>query len=305
VSCELGRSKTIELSVLNDLWPQAKHPILAPFLAATKAAFDTEVRPLDYVKDPAAARKTINDYVFKATRERISDLLPPDTVGDDTRLILTNALYLKAEWRDKFEGTDTRDGFFQLADGSKVKVPFMHRQGQYELAEVAGLQVLRLPYVDQEFTFEVALPAKDGALATAEAALRQEGMAAWTAALKVQQVKVSLPRFRLEGSFSLVGHLRAMGLVQATAANQADFSGIDGGLGKLYIGEVVHKTFLDVAEKGTEAAAATAVVMRTGSAMQPMPVFTADRPFAYALRDLTTGLVLFAGRLADPRTQKS
>jgi serpin B len=181
----------------------------------------------------------------------------------------------------------------------------MHRRGEYALAEIEGLQVLRIPYVDQEFAFEVALPARGTPLLTAEAALRPDGMANWTKALKTQTVAVALPRFRVEGSFRLVEALRALGLVQATTGNQADFSGIDGGAGKLYIGEVLHKTFLDVAEKGTEAAAATAVVMKAGSAMRPAASFVADRPFAFALRDLTTGLVLFAGRLCDPRAQKT
>jgi len=172
------------------------------------------------------------------------------------------------------------------------------------LAEVEGVQVLRMPYVDPEFAFDVALPGKGATLANAEASLRPEGAMAWTAALKMQPVAVTLPRFRVEGSFRLTEALRALGLVQATTPNQADFSGIDGGAGRLYIAEVVHKTFLDVAEKGTEAAAATAVVMRAGSAMRPGATFTADRPFAFALRDLNTGLVLFAGRVGDPRPRK-
>jgi serine protease inhibitor len=300
----LRGTKTIELSVVNDLWPQAGHPVVPEFLAATKDAFDTEVRPQDFSKDPMAARKVINDYVARATRQRITDLLPPDAVGPQTRLVLTNALYLKADWRDQFKGSDTHPGTFHLADGTDTTVPMMHRRGQYALAEVNGLQVLRMPYVDGDFAFDIALPAKDKPLAAAETALAPEGVAGWMAAVKVQTVDVTLPRFRVEGSYSLIDHLRAMGLVQATSASSADFGGIDGGAGKLFLSEVVHKTFLDVAERGTEAAAATAAGMDAGGKPRPVTSFTADRPFAFALRDLATGLVLFSGRVADPRSHK-
>jgi serpin B len=301
----LRNTKTIELTVVHDLWPQVGQPLLQDYRTAVWAAFDSRVLPQDYVKDPAGARRTINEYVAKATKERIAELLPADAINTDTRLVLTNAIWLKADWKDQFKAADTHDGAFHLGNGSEATVPMMHRRGEHALAEVDGLQVLRIPYVDQEFAFEVALPARGTPLATAEAALRPDGMANWAKALKTQSVAVALPRFRVEGSFRLVEALRALGLVQATTANQADFSGIDGGAGRLYIGEVLHKTFLDVAEKGTEAAAATAVVMRAGSAMRPAAAFTADRPFAFALRDLTTGLILFAGRLCEPRAQKN
>jgi serpin B len=297
----LHGSRTIEMSLVNDLWPQTGHPLVPEFLAATRAAFDSVVRPQDFRKDPMAARKIINDYVARATKQRITDLLPPDLVGPETRLVLTNAIYLKADWLGKFDGDETREGAFQLADGNQVQVPFMHRRGQYAIADVAGLQVLRMPYVDQEFAFEVALPAKGATLASAEAALRPEGIGAWAALLKAQAVDVTLPSFRVENRFRLVEALRALGLVKATTPDEADFSGIDGGAGNLFIGEAVHKTFLDVAEKGTEAAAATAVVMKSVSMPEPAVRFTADQPFAFALRDLRTGLVLFAGRVADPR----
>ncbi len=296
----LRGSKTIELSVVNDLWPQEGHPVRPEFVAATREAFDTEVRPQDFARDAMAARKVINDYVAKATRGRINDLLPPDAVGKDTKLVLTNAIYLKADWRDQFKGALTHPGTFHLPDGTDTTSPFMHRQGQYALAEVGGLQVLRMPYVDQEFAFDMALPAKDAALATAETAMADPA-APWAAALKVQMVAVTIPRFRIEGAFSLLDHLRAMGLEASTSPDRADFSGIDGGAGKLCLSEVVHKTFIDVAERGTEAAAATAAGMRAGGEMRPVTSFIADRPFAFALRDLTTGLVLFAGRVCDPR----
>jgi serpin B len=294
-------SRTIELSVVNDLWPLAGQPLVPEFVAATKDAFDAEVRPQPFATDPAAARRTINDFVAKATRDRITDLLPPDAVGRDTRLLLTNAIWLKADWRDQFKGALTHGGTFHLADGTDTTVPFMRRQGQYALAEVGGVQVLRMPYVDQDFAFDVALPAKSGDLAQAEAALVADGAEGWAAALKVRTVAVTLPRFRIEGSFSLTDHLRAMGLAKATSPDSADFSGIDRGAGRLFLGEVVHKTFLEVAERGTEAAAATAAGMRAAGEMQQVTSFTADRPFAFALRDLATGLVLFAGRVCDPR----
>jgi serpin B len=292
-----GTSK-IELALVNDLWPQSGHPVLSPYLDAVQRGFSAQLRPVDFKADPAAARATINAYIAKATRGHIADLLGADAVRKDTRLVLTNAIWLKADWASPFRGEDTHNGTFHLLDQKTAEVPLMHQRGTFAYAEVGGLQLLRLPYVDASFAFDIALPAAGAPLATAEKALLPAANQAMV--LQPATVQVTLPRFRIEGSFNLATVLAGLGLQTATTP-KADFSGIDGGNGNLYIGEVVHKTYLDVAEKGTEAAAATAVVMRAGSRPPAGPMFIADRPFAFALRDLTTGLVLFSGRVVDPR----
>jgi serpin B len=295
--------RKIELSVVHDLWPQAGHPLLPDFLAAMHTAFGAEVRPLDYARHTELARKTINDHVAKATKGRILELLDPTAIETTTLLVLTNALYFKADWLQPFPAEDTRDGPFHLPEGVEVKVPLMHLHGTLACAEVDGVQVVRLPYVDPDYAFDAALPAAGDTLATAEIVLQPDGMAKWTEAAKLQPVLVTLPRFRIEGSFHLCKTLRALGLVRTTTRGEADFRGIDGGAGQLFVDEVVQKTFLEVGENGTEAAAATAMVGKGGRRQPQAKAFQADRPFAYALRDLKTGLVLFAGRVVDPRAQ--
>lgn len=294
----LHGARKLELTVVHDLWPQAGHPLLPGYVAAVRSAFGAEPRPLDFRKDPPAARKTINDAVAKATRGRIVDLLAPDAVDADTRLVLTNAIYLKADWKVPFPAEGTHDATFHRPGGD-VAVPTMHLDATLSLADRGGVLVLQLPYVDPDFVFEVALPPAGAQVAAAEQVL-QAGAAAG-AAPSPRLVAVALPRFRIEGSFELARALRAAGLVKTTTQGDADLSGIDGGLGRLYVEEVVQKTFLDVAEKGTEAAAATAIVAKSAGAPPPTAIpFVVDRPFAYALRHTKTGLTLFAGRCVAP-----
>jgi serpin B len=294
-----------EIALVNDLWPQAGHPILPAYVAVTRDRYGAELRPMDYAGGAEQAREAINAYIAKATKDRIRDLIPPGLVTTDTRLVLTNAVYFKALWQHPFDVDDTRDSAFALPGGERIRTPFMHLTHDFDLAEAKDMLVLRLPYEGGRHALDLVLPQGNGSLAAAEQALRGEADAAWQRSLRRRPVIVGLPRFRIEGAFRLVETLRALGLVTATTAGRADFDGIDGGKAQLFIDEVVHKTFLEVGEKGTEAAAATAAVMKAGAAMphetKPPIRFVADRPFAFGIRDLASGLLLFSGRVNDPR----
>jgi serpin B len=297
-----------ELAMVNDLWPQAGHPILPAYLAIARDRYGAELRPMDFAGGADKARDTINAYIAKATKDRIQDLIPPGLVTGDTRLVLTNAVYFKALWEQPFDADETHDLAFTLHDGKRVETKFMRQTNDFELAEAKDMLALRLPYRGGRYALDVLLPQGAGTLAAAEQALRGDARAAWQKTLQRRPVAVALPRFRIEGAFRLVETLRALGLVAATTAGRADFDGIDGGKAQLFIDEVVHKTFLEVGEKGTEAAAATAAVLKATSAMpgrEVVPIlFTADRPFAFGIRDLATGLLLFSGRVNDPRGAK-
>ena len=153
-----AETKGVELSIVNDLWPQRGHPLRDDYLEFVKRAYDATLRPVDFHGDTAGARKTINDYVATQTRDRIRDLLSADVVTPDTLLILTNAVYFKADWAAKFDGANTRPAPFHRMDGSKVDVPTMRRQGRYEFANVDGIRVLRMPYVGGSLAMEILLP---------------------------------------------------------------------------------------------------------------------------------------------------
>jgi serpin B len=284
----------IEFAMVNDLWPSLRTKLLADYVATTQRVFGAVLRPIDYAA-PAKACQVINDHVGKATRDRIKDLVTTDDIDTATLLVLTNAIYFKATWQHPFRPEDTRDARFTLAGGGGVAVKLMQQRRELQYAEVDGVQVVRLPYVDANFAFEAALPAADQPLATATAALASGTFAD---RLAVTEVELLLPRFRIEGAFRLKEALQALGLTHSTSG-AADFSGITAG--PMFIGEVLHKTFIEVGEEGTEAAAATAVVMkRSGAAPRANKRFVADRPFAFAIRDLRTGLLLFSGQLVKP-----
>lgn len=269
---------------------QSSNHIWAQKGMALKEGFVVDV--VDF-HDPKAARKTINDAIAKETKDRIRDLLPERAIDASVKLVLTNALHLDAKWQQPFEKSQTSDQAFHLADGSEVQVSTMHKTfGRgVKYGEKDGLQVLELPY-DGTLVFDVILP-KD----MAKYELDLEGALALT---KERAVFVALPRFELTSEIDLKDPLIAVGLKTAFGAG-ADFSGFTGSR-DLYISDALTKTYVRVDEKGTEAAAATALVMKRG-AMAPEEEFATmkvDRPFFFAIRETKTGSVAFFGRISKP-----
>jgi serpin B len=305
-----GDGKSYELSVVNALWGEKTYKFLDPFLAQLRTDYGAGLTPLDFMNDPDVSRRTINAAIEKQTRDRIKDLLQPEHIKSDTRLVLTNAIYFKGAWESEFKGRDTRDWNFTTFDGGgKVKVSMMGQKNEFAYTEDDAVQVLQMPYVGQELAMVVILPkGKDAAaLAKLEEQLTEKRLAGWMAGLKAEQVNVRLPKFRLEGKFDLIPPLQSLGIREAFDMKSADFSGMDGTY-NLYVSVVVHKTFVEVAEKGTEAAAATAVVLVPKSAppQGPRPKeFIADHPFVFGIRDLRSGALLFLGRLTKPEPSKA
>ena len=287
-----------QLSVANALWGQKGYTWLDEFLKVTRDNYGAGLREVDFVGDTEGARKTINDWAEKQTKDKIKELVPPGVLDDLTRLVLTNAIYFKGNWASQFKETATQDAPFTLVNGEKVEVPMMRQTGESGYMETEGFQALELPYVENELSMVVFLPKKMDGLAELEKSFTAYNLARWLPELRKREAQVELPRFKMTSEFRLDDVLKSLGMTYAFTGN-ADFSGMDGKK-DLSIGAVLHKAFVDVNEEGTEAAAATAVVVRmTAAPAQPI-VFCADHPFLFLIRDNRTGSILFMGRLTNP-----
>lgn len=282
------------LNIANRLWGQEGYPWLAGFLDVTRIHYAAELQQLDFRNAPEPSRLIINDWVEQKTEGRIEDLIAQGLIDPSTVLVLTNAIYFKGSWLSRFPADQTRNATFHVRPGETRTVAMMSQFGSFALASIDDLQVLSLPYTGKDLTMILLLPAANDGLAALEARLTPENLDRWLAAGRDTEVQVSLPRFRITAEFSLKDELAAMGM--PSAFSSADFSGMAEGR-DLAISEVVHKAFVEVNEEGTEAAAATAVIIRETSA--PLE-FRADHPFLFLIRDEVTGSVLFLGRVASP-----
>lgn len=284
------------LHVANALWLQHDFELLAGYLALMESAYGATPHPVDFGA-PEEARQTINDWVAGETEDRITDLIPPGVIDALTRLVLTNAIYFNAAWEVPFEENLTADGPFTLLGGEEVTVPMMRQTESLPYAEGDGYQAVELAYDGGELSMIVLLP-EEGGFEAFEGSLDAALLAEIEAGLARQHVELSMPRFEFDSEFSLSQALAALGM-EAALTEAADFSGMTGAP-DLYISEVVHKAFVSVDEEGTEAAAATGVVMNLTSAPAEVVRMTVDRPFIFLIRDLESGALLFLGRVADP-----
>lgn len=290
-------AKSYDLAIANRLWGDKESTFLPAFLTLTEKLYGAKLEQLDFRNDPDGGRKVINEWVKKQTEDRIVDLLKPGIITDRTRLVLTNAIYFKGMWLDPFEKKATREQTFYAPDGAK-KVPMMHQVEDLRAYAGDGLAALELPYQGEDLSMVFLLPdARDG-LAALEDKLSVDAVDGWLGKMHEQKVVVALPRFEVTSDFPLHQVLPEMGMKEAFTM-AADFSGMNGDH-DLYITAVVHKAFVKVDEEGSEAAAATAVVVgEKGIARQPLE-FLADHPFLFLIRDKRTGSILFLGRVISP-----
>jgi len=297
---QVAGSEGCEISVANALWAQKDYPFLEEFTGLNATYYGAGLENLDFASDAEGARKRINGWVEERTRDRIKDLIPPGVLTPLTRLVLTNAIYFKGQWNEKFEKSATRDAPFFVKAGEKVTVPMMNQTEEFGYAEDDDVQVLEMGYRGDELSMVIVLPKAGDGLAKVEAGLTTKKLTAWIGNLSRRDVIVSVPRFTTNYTVSLKDTLIAMGMKDAFDPGAADFSGMADTEEKIFIAAVIHKAFVEVNEEGTEAAAATAVIAELGGAPAAPPVFRADHPFIFMIRHRATGAVLFMGRLAKP-----
>lgn len=294
-----GKSRPYQLAVANALWGQKGDPVLPEFLHLLATDYGASFDQVDF-RSSEDARRVINEWVEEHTQRKIKNLISAPQPLPGTSLILTNAIYFKGTWEHQFVKLATHDEPFTTGAGEKVQVPMMHQVERLAYHEGASFQMLELPYAGGDLSMVILLPKATKGLRELEESLTAKKLSDWAHALRPRRVSVSLPRFKIEGAFSLGKTLADMGMPTAFKG-EADFSGINGSR-DLFISDVVHKAFVDVNEEGTEAAAATGVVMtRASKAAEPITIFRADHPFLFLIRETKTGSVLFLGRAADPR----
>ncbi|MGA3132820.1 MAG: serpin family protein [Terracidiphilus sp.] len=300
-----GTHQGYELHVTDALWAEQNANFLPAYLNLVKTNYGAGFHPVDFKSDPNSARTTINAWVAQQTNNKIQNLLGPGTVTPATRLILTNAIYFKAAWADQFSKSATKNADFHVSVGKNVQAPMMRNSGSYDYFKGPSFQALLMPYEKDEVSMLILLPDDANGLPALERALTAGNLEKWIASLSyAQKVIVSLPRFKITQQFELSSTLEDLGMKTAFSASSADFSAMTGNK-SLAISAAIHKAYIDVDENGTEAAAATAVVM-TEMAIQPRApspppiIFTADHPFLFLIRDTKSGSILFLGRVTDP-----
>jgi serpin B len=297
--------KGFELSTANALWVQKDYALSQDYLDLIRKVYEGDARSMDFLKDPENSRITINAWVMEKTKDRIKDLLPSGSVTLSTRLILTNAVYFRGEWArgKKFRKESTRPWPFRVSLSQVKDVNMMYQNGNFEYFEDDLVQGLSFPYEGDKISMLLLLP-KGNDVAALESRLSQEQISSWASVLKYVSVQLSLPSFEFESMSELGDDLKVLGMVSAFDSQTADFSGMASGDEKLYISEVIHKAWVKVDETGTEAAAATAVMMDMAMASGGKPpepkVFNADHPFIFLIRENASGRILFMGRIKDP-----
>jgi len=303
-----GADAPVELAVANRLFGERTYTFEQPFLELVASQFGAPLEPTDFKGAFEPARNRINAWVAEQTKDRIPVILPERSLDTLTRLVLVNAIYFKGQWAAQFPKDATRPRSFTLADGTAVQVPTMELQGELGFAVRDGTKLLELRYRGEQLSMFFVLPPEGAApdpWVTAEALAGIERLP------RRDGVQVRLPSFKIDPAAprKMNDDLKALGMPRAFDPDAAEFEGIGNPPDpneRLSISAVFHKAFVLVDEEGTEAAAATAVVMRArGGGMgqePPPPTFYADRPFLFFLRDDRTGLILFAGRVGDPRS---
>ena len=285
------------LSIANALWVQQGFTMKPALVRTARQNYGATSETLDFVSAPDAAAGRINAWVSGETRGRIPTLFAPDAFTDLTRLVVTNAVYFLGDWKDQFRKSATTQQPFYMAGGGARQVPLMYRRGEYRTFGTEAFQAIDLPYKDERLSMTAFLPNARNGLPAFEAGLTPELLAEWLGKLDAAQpykTELYLPRLEIEEAYDLVAPLKTMGMGPAFTRGKANFRGIADA--DLHISQVAHKTFVRMDEKGTEAAAATGVVIELESGPA---IFRADHPFFFLLRDKASGAILFMGRIAD------
>jgi serine protease inhibitor len=290
----LGLDESVDMRIANSIWAKEGFPFHDAFFETARTYFDAEVGSLDFGSPTAAP--TINDWVKEKTGDRIETIVP-DPIPADIVMYLINAIYFKGDWREQFDRAQTRDQTFTRADGSTRTVPMMNRLGTMRFNRTEDVSVVELAYGREAYAMTVVLPHEETELDALVASLDGERWDGWIEGLAEQRISLGLPRFRLEYETTMNEPLIRLGMERAFEEGNADFTGMSPVGEDLFISSVVQKTFIDVNEEGTEAAAATSVGIGVVSAP---PSVIVDRPFIVAIRERLSGTIVFLGVIGDP-----
>lgn len=293
-----------QLRVADALWAQQGWTFLPDFLKQIETNYGAGFNQVDFKGATEAARLTINQWVDRKTDNKITDLFQSGVLTPQTRLVLTNAIYFKGDWQTQFDKAQTKNEDFHPSQTQAIQAHLMHREGSFSYFNGGTFQALEIPYKSGELSMIVFLPNEVAGRSALEESMTAANTEHWLRGLSpVPKVIVTMPKFKMTQQFGLKGILGAMGMPQAFEKGVADFSGMTG-KPDFIISAVIHKAYIDVDEEGTEAAAATAVVMSRAMVMSPVrvriPVFRADHPFVFLIRDNRSGAILFMGRVTDP-----
>ncbi|XP_052473816.1 leukocyte elastase inhibitor isoform X3 [Carassius gibelio] len=297
------------LSLANRLYGEQSYQFVEKFLNDAKKYYEAGLEKVDFKKKSESARVNINKWVEKNTQEKIKDLLPQGSISDLTKLVLVNAIYFKANWEKKFPKEATRDGQFKLNKTRTKPVKMMYQESKFPLGFIPELnsQVLELPYVGKNLSMLIILPNEiqdqTTGLQKLEKTLTYEKLMEWTKPSKMlqEQVEVSLPRFKMEETYDMKSLLISMGMEDVFNEQKVNLSGMSPN-NDLVVSKVIHKAFVEVNEEGTEAAAATGVVILGATALKPEDpkIFIADHPFLFFIRHNPSNSILFYGRFCSP-----
>ncbi len=289
----------MQLNIANSVFAERTFTFLPDFLDTLALNYGAGIQLLDFINQPEPSRENINSWVSDQTEDRINDLIPEGGVTSDTRMALVNAIYFKADWLNPFDANDTYDINFKLPDGTEVPVPTMGQRMNIPFTTGDGFALAELPYAGSSAVMTLLVP-DEGRFEEIEGELNAEFLVNALARMETKDMMLRMPKFKYESGFNLSGALTELGMPAAFNPSQADFSGMTGDK-DLFIAEVIHKAFVAADEEGTEAAAATAVIMETAGAPMLDSSLIIDRPFIYFIRDVESGQILFIGRVTNPK----
>jgi len=295
------KDKKYALNTANALWAQQNYHFLNDYLTTVEKYYEGKTTNLDFKNEPDSSRLIINNWVEDKTNNKIKDLFPVGSINSLTRLVLTNAIYFKAEWLKQFDANKTSDEYFRVNPNKSIKVPMMQRTDRksiFNYTQNEDLQILEMPYAGEDLSMLILLPLDDD-IETLENSFTIEKLTEWKKSLRKRRVKIYIPKFKFKTKYFLGETLGDLGMPIAFT-NSADFSGMSG-TKDLKIDKVIHQAFIEVNEEGTEAAAATGIGVGMKTSMpRPPPIFKADHPFIFIIQQKETGNILFMGRVNNP-----
>ena len=293
-----NEAQPMQLNIANAVWSQQGHPFLPEYLDLLALNYGAGLHQSDFTTQAEPARKEINRWVSDQTKESIPELIPTGAINPSTRMVLVNAIYFYADWWIQFDPNDTHPAPFHLLDGAEVQVDSMSNHLFLPYTRGVNYQAVELPYTGQSAAMDIILP-DEGQFEAVAASLDWPAVEGIINNLQPQEMQLYMPKFTYSSQFDLASQLSSLGMPDAFCAGAADFSGMDG-MQDLCISSVIHQAFVAVDEEGTEAAAATAVIMEEAALMLPDFELIIDRPFFFLIRDLSSGQILFAGQVLNP-----